>query len=249
MKALLKKLLGNAGYEVQRKRSDLYDQEGLRTGQNHQFMKDERFADAYSAAIEATNNEPQRHGPWRVHVALWIASNALRLGGDFVECGVYRGFMSSAIVNYLRWNSVCGVRNFFLFDTFSGFVPNMLAEKEKALERLYGEKYKNPDNYNCVVDSFRNVANVKIVRGVVPDSLRTQDISSVSYLHLDMNCAAPEVAALEYFWPKMTKGAFVLMDDYAFLEHKAEHDAFDEFAKRVNYEVLYLPTGQGLLIK
>ena len=249
MKTLLKKILSTAGYEVFKKHSDLYVEDGLWTGHNHQFVDDERFAKAYAAAVNATNNDPLKYGPWRVHVALWVANNALRLGGDFVECGVYRGFMSSAIVNYLDWNSVCGVRRFFLFDTFSGLVPDMLSEEEKARGRLsqYADRYKN--TYEFVVNGFRNVRNVNIVKGVVPNSLRSQPISSVSYLHLDMNSAAPEVAALGYLWPKMTDGGFVLLDDYAFMEYEPQHAALDEFAKSVNYEILSLPTGQGLLIK
>ena len=249
MKTLLKKMVSFAGYEVLKKNPELYDQEGLRTHQNHDFMKDEQFVNAVSAAVKATNNNPQRHGPWRVHVALWAAGNVLRLGGDFVECGVYRGFISSTIVNYLGWSTVCGDRRLFLFDTFSGFVDNMLAREENNLAARYGEKYKAPDIYDGVVNSFRNMRNIKIVRGAVPESLGSQDISTVSYLHLDMNCAAPEIAALEYFWPKLTEGGFVLMDDYCFGGHETERMAFDRFAKKEHYEILSLPTGQGLLIK
>ena len=36
-----------------------------------------------------------------------------------------------------------------------------------------------------------------IVQGAVPDVLPTLDIDVLAFLHLDMNCAAPERAALE----------------------------------------------------
>jgi hypothetical protein len=64
-----------------------------------------------------------------------------------------------------------------------------------------------------------------------------------------MNSAAPEVAALEHFWPKMKPGGFVLMDDYTYLGYEPQHVALDEFARKIGYEILSLPTGQGLLTK
>ena len=209
MKTLLKRAIGATGYEVKRIQPHFYDEDGLRSEHDHRFIQDERFANARSFAENASNNGSGGRGLWRIHVALWTAQNAFRLGGDFVECGVCRGFLSSAIVDYLNWNSLCGDRRLFLFDTFSGLVDDLLSPEEIAAGRAekYGDTYNN--TYDAAVATFKSVRNAKIVKGVVPDSLAMQPIASVSYLHLDMNCAAPEVAALEYFWPKMTKGGFV----------------------------------------
>jgi hypothetical protein len=38
------------------------------------------------------------------------------------------------------------------------------------------------------------------------------------------------------------------MDDYTYIGYEPQHVALDEFAKSVGYEILSLPTGQGLLI-
>ena len=248
MKSLLKSAISVTGYEIKRIRRELYDEDGLRTEHDHRFINDMRFANARAYADRITNNGSMGRGLWRIHVALWTAQNAFRLGGDFVECGVYRGFLSAAIVDYLNWNSLCGDRRLFLFDTFSGLVNDLLSPEEIAAGRAekYGNTYNN--TYEAAVATFKSVRNVKIVKGVVPDSLATQPIASVSFLHLDMNCAAPEVAALKYFWPKMTKGGFVLMDDYTYIGYEPQHVALDEFAKSVGHEILSLPTGQGLLI-
>ncbi|MCH9703406.1 MAG: TylF/MycF family methyltransferase, partial [Chlamydiae bacterium] len=74
----------------------------------------------------------------------------------------------------------------------------------------------------------------------------------VAYLSIDMNCALPEVAALEYFWPKLAPSAIVVLDDYAYDTFNSTHEqrkAIDSFAKSVNTAVVSLPTGQGMLIK
>ena len=249
MKSLLKRAIGAAGYEVKRIQPHFYDQDGLRSEHDHRFMQAPRFVAAYEAGLKATDYEPQRHGPWRVHVALWVARNAFRSGGDFVECGVFRGFISSAVMNYLDWKETCGERRFFLFDTFSGFDIAKLTDVEIAAGRItqFGTKYD--DTYDAAVENFGNVPNCFIVKGTVPESLSTQQISSVSYLHLDMNSAIPEVAALEHFWPLVVAGGLVLMDDYAYAGFEPQHGALDAFANKVGYEILSLPTGQGLLIK
>ena len=71
----------------------------------------------------------------------------------------------------------------------------------------------------------------------------------VAYLHLDMNCAPPEVAALEYFWQYLVPGAFVLLDDYAYRGFECQKAAMDKVAAEKNSKIVSLPTGQGLLIK
>ena len=92
-------------------------------------MQDPAFSKAYARAVQAAGGQDyQIH--WRVHVALWAASCAARIKGDFVECGVNRGFVSSAIMDYLDWNSLG--RRFYLLDTFKGMDEAHVSEEEKA---------------------------------------------------------------------------------------------------------------------
>jgi hypothetical protein len=94
----------------------IYDYVGLRTDpkiiHNHDFMRDTRFVAAYRRGIAAALSDEQAY--WRVHVALWCASLAM----GPVERGVWRGLLTSAIMNYFDWNA-CD-RHFYLFDTFRG---------------------------------------------------------------------------------------------------------------------------------
>ena len=85
--------------------------------------------------------------------------------------------------------------------------------------------------------------------GAVPETLDEVDSDEIAYLHIDMNCAPPEVAALRYFWPKLTPGAFVLLDDYANRGRDEQRRAIDAVASELGVAVAMLPTGQGLIIK
>jgi hypothetical protein len=64
-----------------------------------------------------------------------------------------------------------------------------------------------------------------------------------------MNCAAPEIAAAEYFWDKLVPGAVIVLDDYGWKIHYEQKEKFDRFAARKGVRVLALPTGQGLIFK
>ncbi|WP_284416169.1 MULTISPECIES: TylF/MycF/NovP-related O-methyltransferase [unclassified Bradyrhizobium] len=228
----------------------VYDYCGLRTDptivHNHDFMRDPRFVAAYERGVVAEGYEP--HYYWRAHVALWCASVAARLTGDFVECGVCRGMLSSSIMTYLNWNQIG--RRFVLFDTFTGVDEEIVSAEEVASGNLgyFREMYKE-DIYERVVRNFSEFKNVEIVKGSVPSTLSSVDIEAVAYLSIDMNNVTPEIAAINHFWDKLQPGAPVLLDDYGFVRYEAQKRGFDAWAAERGVSILALPTGQGLIVK
>jgi len=228
----------------------IYDYVGLRTDPRvlnaHLFMKDNRFVKAFKRGAAATQTDTQDY--WRVHVALWCASHAANLNGDFVECGVWRGLLSSAIMEYLDWN-ILG-RKFFLFDTFRGMDEHQLKDEEILKGNIaHWRKHYQEDVYADVVKNFAEFKNVTIIRGSVPDTLDSVEIGPICYLSIDMNNSAPEIAAANHFWDRLVPGAPILLDDYGFVSYEVQSRAFDDWAAQRNLPILALPTGQGLMIK
>jgi hypothetical protein len=250
-RALVNRVIAPTGYSVEKvpTGAPVYDEDGLWTVHNHDFMQDASFRKAYARGAQGAKLHAWH---WRVHIGLWAASCAAKLDGDFVECGVNRGFLSSAIMDYLNWNSLN--KTFYLLDTFAGIDERLLSAEEReagALER--NEQHLKLGFYVSGVDAVRaNFAewqNVRIIQGTVPDTLGNIDSQKIAYLHLDMNCAEPEVAAFEYLWDRLTPGAFVLLDDYAYKGYGAQKTAMDAAAETRDVGIASLPTGQGLLIK
>ena len=64
----------------------IYDQDGLRSAHNHEFIDEATFLAAYERGLQAAGQDFNRH--WRAHTLLWAARNAASLDGDFVEYGV-----------------------------------------------------------------------------------------------------------------------------------------------------------------
>jgi hypothetical protein len=250
MKALIRKVLGRAGFAIINTRRH-YDSDGLFTVHNDHFRRNPGFQAAYQRGMQA-NNGLDPHFEWRVHVALWAASSALGAPGDFVECGVNTGFISSAILQRLNWGIVD--RRYYLIDTFAGPVTSQFSQEEIQRGRLkVAEGYISKGAYETdiarVRANFAEWPNAVVVQGAVPDILPAVDTSSVAFLHLDMNCAYPERAALEYFWNRLSPGALVLLDDYAYYGYESQTAAIDTAARSLGFDVLSLPTGQGLIIK
>jgi hypothetical protein len=250
LKSIIKKALATTGYAVFRARNR-YMEDGLFTIHNDHFRRGQAFQEAYSRGLQASNGVDAAF-EWRVHVALWAAATSLHVPGDFVECGVNAGFISSAIMRHLRWNNLD--RRFHLIDTFGGPIFDQYSSEEIARGRLsLAQDALAAGSY--VTDLARVRANYSewpsaiVVQGVIPEVLPALDIGPVAFLHIDMNCAYPERAALEFFWNRLSPGAIVLLDDYAYFGHDQQTSAIDSTALALGANILSLPTGQGLIVK
>lgn len=222
-----------------------YDNDGMRlNNKNIDFLKDQKFHDAYNAASAASGPVYEKiRIEYRVYMLIWAARQAMNLEGDFVECGVNTGLSSMAVCNYIQFENV--PKKLYLFDTFAGIPESQVAQDENitGYRNLYFECY------DLVKNNFSKYPNVVLVRGAIPESLHTVDIPKVSYLHIDMNIEYPEREALEYFWPRLVSGGIVMLDDYGFEGHEKQKRSHDEFARRHGLMICALPTGQGMLIK
>lgn len=224
-----------------------YDEDELMTAHNCDFVNEERFGRCYGEAVRAglAISETIR---WRAHVVCWAAQRGASLEGDFVECGVNRGFLSKIVMDYVSF-SLLTSKTFYLMDTFDGFAEKYLTEQEakkiKALDK--GGGYT--PCYAQVLETFRAIPNAKIVKGAIPDTLTQVASSRIAYLSIDMNCVMPEIAAAEYFWGKLVPGAAVVLDDYGHAGHELQKKAFDDFARRHGVPILSIPTGQAIILK
>ncbi|UUX50069.1 TylF/MycF family methyltransferase [Nisaea acidiphila] len=226
-----------------------FDADGLRTEHSSSFLSSEKFREAYSAGANTGHRicPPEHlHIEWRVYICCWAATQALSLAGDFVECGVSTGITSRAVAEYCDFGTA--EKTFYLFDTFAGVPLDQAADDEVALSESKNQRHYF-DSYSLVLESFKDFPNVEVVKGKVPESLETVPFGAVAFLHVDMNIAYPEVAALEHFWPLLSPGAPVVLDDYGSQAHVSQKSAIDDWATRSGANILLLPTGQGLIIR
>lgn len=220
-----------------------YNEDGMATAHNADFMNEPRFVAAYAAG-KSTGSWTFGDLTWRAYIVCWAAERGAALEGDFVECGVNRGGYALSVINYVGLDAL--PKKFYLLDTYEGLLDRYISPEEQAHGVRNGE-YE--PCYDAVVRTFSPYSNVKIIRGAVPETLPQVDAEKVAFLSLDMNTRDPEIAAAEYFWDRLVSGASIVLDDYGWRKHLEQKRAFDEFARQRGVQVLSLPTGQGLILK
>jgi hypothetical protein len=207
-------------------------------GRNLKYLDDPKFA---GACERNATNDQERSLTLRLNTLTWAASEALRLPGDFVECGVWRGFCSAVIADYVDFARV--PKQFYLYDTFDGIPPQYDSERHDSPD------FHEASLYESVVQRFARYPNVRVVRGIVPDSFTQAAPETIAFMHIDMNSSKAEIAALEVLFDRVSPGGFIIFDDYGWTGYAAQQTAEDEFMRARGHRILELPTGQGFLIK
>jgi hypothetical protein len=167
------------------------------------------------------------------------------LPGNCIEIGTAHGFLFYfALTKLQNGNFDLSHTNVTLIDKFD----------QDSVDRLTGERTGNTtrqyaDAVDAVSERFKEFPNVRLVKGLVPEVLGSIDILELNFIHIDLNAAQPEVAALKILFPHLNNGGIVLLDDYGFPETTETRIAHDNLALQFGYDILSLPTGQGLIIK
>ncbi len=222
-----------------------YNQDrGIITHYLSTFRQDPKYISAYAKGIELLANDPQSY--YRVHQAIWATSVAFGNEGDWVELGTGRGFTMSSTLKFHRekWNA--GTKNLWLVDTFSSYQM----DNELGVQVMSGNRDKNYcDDLEKLKRHFQEFNNVHFLQGLIPDCLNQLKVDKISFLHIDLNAAKPEIEGLSLLWDRVVKGGILLLDDYGFPGRRDQHDAMNKFAADHSFEIFQLPTGQGLVIK
>lgn len=187
---------------------------------------------------------------WRLNTLCWAAQCGLRVGGDFVECGVFKGDMVWVVLNTLGPERVPG---YYLYDSFVGFADEYSSPEDYPLNPGFldfaNKHYREEGLYEYVRDRFAPYQNVKVIKGFLPEALDVSSPDRIGFLHVDLNSPRAEVAVLERLFEKVLPGGVVVFDDYGWKLFEKQKIAEDEFMRARGYEVLELPTGQGLVVK
>ena len=152
-----------------------YNQDGMATTHNADFMQDARFVAAYTAGRD-TGSWTFGDLHWRAYIVCWAAQRCAQLEGDFVECGVNRGGYALSVIHYVDFAKLD--KRFFLLDTYEGLVERLISPAEKAAGVRAGE-YE--PCHEAVVRTFAPYGEkVCIIKGVVPDTLPQVTTGSIA---------------------------------------------------------------------
>lgn len=154
-----------------------------------------------------------------------IFKKVINVKGSIIECGVYRGFglMSWALFSEVL-EPVNLTRRVYGFDTFKGM--ESISAKDKSSLRTARESDFRADTYEellRLINAFDNnrflghISKVRLVDGdaveTIPKFIEENPHIMVSLLFLDFDLYEPTRIALEYFLPRMPRGAIIAFDE------------------------------------
>ena len=190
---------------------------------------------------------------------LWSLLNAVRyvvdegIGGDFVECGVWRGGSVMAIATELGRLGVSD-RRIWLYDTFAGMTAPTAEDVEAgtgvtASQMLSTTEVADGNNVWCVAGRADVEANVRstkypfeqftFVEGDVAVTLREQVPDSIALLRLDTDWYESTRLGLEILYPRLAVGGVCILDDYG--HWQGARQAVDEYFERLGHRPFMHP--------
>jgi len=203
-------------------------------GRNNSMLSDPAFVAAWQSNAES---DADKAIVWRRYVLACAAFHCAQLDGDFVECGAYTGVAAKTVMDYLGGRAF--PRPFWLYDLF---------EHDAGMPHPAMPEH-SPDLYERVRTKFADYPQAHVCRGRIPDVL-AQAPARIAWLHIDLNHAGAEIAALDVLFDRVVPAGMVILDDYEWAGvYRGQKLAEDPWFQQRKYRVMPLPTGQGLVIK
>lgn len=156
--------------------------------------------------------------------------------GDIAELGVYKGNTAFLLASFARKLG----RTAYFLDTFEGFCPSDL----KGVDQHQAQQFTDTSLES--VRSFVGLTNCRYIQGHFPETSAQLPADSVfALVHIDCDLYAPIKAALEYFYPRMAPGGFIVVHDYSSLAWAGAERATDEFFSDKPEALVPMPDGCG----
>lgn len=188
----------------------------------------ESFVDLYSRCLARTGtlvtpfNTFQRFQTRHDLVRYFLAT--LALPGARVECGAYRG--ATALLLCHAWRSrEPGFRGkgLHLMDSFTGtsastapdFIPVRDSASGARMQPFFppGVSDVTPE---LVRSHFTEFPEVAIHAGWVPEVFELAGADRYAFVHVDLTLYEPTLAALDYFYPRLSAGGVIFCDGSIF---------------------------------
>jgi len=160
-----------------------------------------------------------------------------KIPGAFAELGVYKGETANII------HEMDTSRILHLFDTFEGF-----DKQDLLLENSTEEKFSTSNFSDTSLEVVRKYINgnenVHFHTGYFPDSAKNLKETNFAFVHLDADLYKPTLAALNYFYPKLSVGGVIIIHDY---NHTWDglRMAIDEFVQSIPETIVEVADWQG----
>lgn len=172
---------------------------------------------------------------YRLETIRAALKDTMYLDGAVAEVGVYKGGTSLYILE-------CTDKHLFVLDTFEGMPPTQAID-------LHRPKDFNDTSLEHVTNLLKAHSNFSIYKGVFPkQNAEYLAPYKFSVVHLDVDIYESTKECLEFFYPKMQSGGYIIFDDYTTPSCPGVKKAVDDFLQdKPEKLVSGLTNGQAFL--
>lgn len=188
-------------------------------------------------------NKTNNNGDASRFMALMLNLRQLKeegIEGDFAELGVWKGNSAALLADYAAHSG----KRLFLFDTFCGF------DRRDIVGVDQGHRFEFDDtSIDFVRQTVGHPEITTYLPGFFPESV-TDEVCHRTFAlaHLDCDLYEPMKAALEFFYPRMTRGGMLILHDYSSGTWLGATRAIDEFYKATGEFISLWPDKSGTAI-
>ena len=175
---------------------------------------------------------------------------AKNLKGDFLECGVLKGFSSYLLRSLEDQLFKDTINNYFLIDSFEGLSDFLDEDKSLNPDIIQNKKGDLKANIEDVKVLFNQFKNVNIIKGWIPKVFESLDEKNkYKFVHIDVDLYQPTFDSLNYIYDKIVEGGILITDDYRSPSFPGNQKAWEKYFNSKNIRSLSLPSGQAVVIK
>jgi len=174
---------------------------------------------------------------------LWFQIKRLQanqIPGSFAELGVYQGDTAKAI-HYMDPD-----RPLYLFDTFEGFTEADLSHESKENQKKgrFSTHMFADTNIDYVKHYIEGNDNLHFKPGIFPNTVEGLENERFAFVNIDADLYTPTKEALNFFYPRLSKGGVILLHDY---NHNWDgvNKAVNEFLPEIPESLIELSDWQG----
>ncbi|MGB0680412.1 MAG: TylF/MycF/NovP-related O-methyltransferase [Polyangiales bacterium] len=190
--------------------------------------------DAYNLLLGGPDTERLR----KLLARYALFQRTLRLPGDVVEAGVFKGTGLLFWLKLLRIHCPGSLKRCVGFDLFEGFEAAADDDDKPQVRALMDEagfRGTSPEHVLAMVQRAGiSLSRCELVAGDIRESaahyVAEHPGFRISLLNLDLDLGPPTRAALEALWPRVVPGGVVIFDEYA-VPHWSASQGIDAWAK------------------
>ena len=186
---------------------------------------------AYNDLIESNNLDRLQ----KIFTRYDFFKKTINVPGDIVECGVFKGTGQIYWLKLLRIYDEYSMKKVVGFDTFQSFPKSILKYEKKQAKKFLKESSYKGVSLKDINNKIKKIGLEKRSELVKGDIIKTSSNYvkknkgfRISLLNLDLDTYEGTKAALENFYPLVSKNGIIIFDEYG-KRGWGETDAVDEF--------------------